>query len=82
MGEFWEVLYPMSKSRSIPFRLTAENDSYVKQFMQDRQFSNRNLSINKIIEEHRTMIHKYRADAKEKILKLMRDYNFKPKELE
>jgi hypothetical protein len=69
------------KSRAIPLRLNAENDAYVKRFFLERKYASMNFALNKLIEEHRLMIQKYRGRAKEKILELMRDYDIKLSEL-
>ena len=52
------------KSRPIPLRLSAENDAYVSRLKVAREYSSMNLTINRIIENHRTGFEVYRLRAK------------------
>ncbi|GAH08130.1 unnamed protein product [marine sediment metagenome] len=77
------------KSRPIPLRLSAENDAYVSKLKELREYSSMNLTINRIIENHRTAFEVYRlrakARAKElrgKASKLMQDFDLQEKDME
>jgi len=71
----------IGKSRPIPLRLSLENDAYVQRLQAARELNNRNLTINIHISEHKTLFEVYREKARAEILKLMRDYHIKAKEL-
>lgn len=68
------------KSRSIPFRINTKNDFYIQNLLRQREMANRNLLLNIVIEEHSTL-EVYRAKAREKIVKLMADWNIRSSEL-
>ena len=70
------------KSRPVPVRFSPENDGYIQRIMKERQYQNRNETINILIKEHSLLFEKYRQRAKEEIIKLMRDWEIKSKELE
>ena len=77
------------KSRPIPLRLSAENDAYVSRLKEQRQYASMNLTLNKIIENHRTGFEVYRLNAKaqakelrDKAAKLMQDFDLQEKDME
>lgn len=68
-------------SKPIPFRPDDESAAIIGDYKKDRQISNRNLAINQIIHEVK-QYELLRAEKKEQILKIMRDFNIRLKELE
>ena len=60
-------------SRAIPFRAWLENDVYITKLMAAREYSSINMTINKIVENHKTAFEIYRLKAKEKAKKLRDD---------
>ena len=69
------------KSRAIPLRLNAENDAYAKYVKEERRYASLNFTLNKLLEEHRLMIQKYKGSAIKKIKVLMEDFDIKAGDL-
>lgn len=59
------------RSTPIPLRTTAVNETYIRKLNDERQYNNRNFTINKIIEEHRASFELYRLKAKARAQKLL-----------
>ena len=78
----------IGKSRAIPLRLNAENDSYVTRLKELRQYSSINHTLNRIIENHKMAFEIYRLKAKAKAEKLraeakslMNDFDLQEKDM-
>lgn len=78
-----------AKSRPIPLRLSKENDAYVARLKEAREYKSMNLTINRIIENHRTGFEVYRLNAKAKAIKLreqakklMQDFDLTEKDMD
>ena len=71
-----------SKSRSCPVRFTSETDAYIQRIMRSRGLNNRNLTTNIIVKEYMLTFEIYQQQIKNKILKMMRDWQIKPGDLD
>ena len=65
----------------IPLHLNKGAHVLVQREWRDRQLNNRNMTINYMLANY-GKYQKYRARVKERILKMMRDWDIKPRDLE